>query len=330
MPRSTHHISINPLRRALCAAGIALLAPAAFAWTDKPVKIVVPAPAGGTMDVIARMVGDQLSADIGQPVIIDNKPGAGGAIGIQALRAAPPDGQTLMITASNVLTEVPHVMKTNFDPLKDVKPIAVVARANLVFVGSPTVPAKDVKSFVAYAKANPGKLSFASYSTGTVSHYAGMILNQKAGLDLQHAPFPGSPPALTQLMGGHVAAMFDGIATSKPLIATGKVVAYGVASSKRSPHLPDVPTMAEQGYPDINFSNWLGIVASSTVPNDLAEKIHAAIVKVATNPKVRDRMVGAGLDPADDLTATQLAQAVKVDFDRNAAIVKQFNIQLNQ
>lgn len=316
-------------RRAVCAAAIALLAPAAFAWTDKPVKIVVPAPAGGTMDVIARLVGDQLSADIGQPVIIDNKPGAGGAIGVQALRAAPADGQTLMMTASNVLTEIPHVMKTSFDPLKDIKPVAVVARASMVFVGSPTIPAKDVKGFIAYAKANPGKLSFASYSAGTVSHYAGMIMNQKAGLDLQHAPFAGSPPALTQLMGGHVAAMFDGMATSKQLVTTGKVVAYGVASSKRSPHLPDVPTMAEQGFPEINFSNWLGIVAASGLSNEMADKIHAAVTKAAANPKVRDRMTAAGFEPADDMNATQLGQAVKVDFDRNAAIVKQFNIQLN-
>lgn len=330
MPHFAHAVPARLTRRALCAAGLLLLAPMAFAWTDKPVKIVVPAPAGGSMDVIARMVGEQLSADIGQPVVIDNKPGAGGAIGVQAMRSVPPDGQTLMMTASNILTEIPHVMKTSFDPLKDIKPIAVVARANLVFVGNPTVPAKDVKSFVAYARANPGKLSFASYSTGTVSHYAGMILNQKAGLDLQHAPFPGSPPALTQLMGGHVAAMFDGIATSKPLIATGKVVAYGVASSKRSPHLPDVPTMAEQGYPEINFSNWLGLVASSGVSNELADKIHAAIVKVAANPKVRDRMTAFGFEVADYMTATQLAQAVKTEYDRNAAIVKQFNIQMNQ
>ena len=324
------HFAPTFSRRAVCAAAIALLAPAAFAWTDKPVKLVVPAPAGGTMDVIARMVGDQLSADIGQPVIIDNKPGAGGAIGVQAMRAAPPDGQTLMMTASNILTEIPHVMKTNFDPLKDVKPIAVVARASMVFVGAPSVPAKDVKSFIAYAKANPGKLSFASYSAGTASHYAAMIMNQKAGLDLQHTPFPGSPPALTQLMGGHVTAMFDGIATSKPLIAANKVVAYGVASSKRSPQLPDVPTMAEQGYPEINFSNWLGIVAASGVSNELADKIHAAVSKAASNPKVRDRMTAAGFDPADDMTAAQLGQSVKVEFDRNATIVKQFNIQLNQ
>jgi tripartite-type tricarboxylate transporter receptor subunit TctC len=325
-----HKQLIQHTRRAISIATVSLLASSAWAWTDKPVRLLVPAPAGGTMDVIARLVGDQLAADIGQPVVIDNKPGAGGAIAVQALRAAPADGQTLMVTASNVLTEIPHVMKTSFDPLKDIKPVAVVARAGMVLVGNPSLPAKDVKSLVSYVKANPGKLSFASYSAGTSSHYAGMIFNQKAGLDLQHIPFPGSPPALTQLMGGHIALMFDGIVTSKQMISGGKLVAYGVASSKRSPQLPDVPTMAEQGYPDINFSNWLGIVASSSMPNDLVDKIHAAIEKVAAYPKVRDRMVAAGFEPADDMNASQLSQALKTDFDRNAGIVKQFNIQINQ
>jgi len=325
-----HQPFMHHTRRAISIAAVSLIASSAFAWTDKPVRLLVPAPAGGTMDVIARMVGDQLAADIGQPVVIDNKPGAGGAIAVQALRTAPADGQTLMMTASNVLTEIPHVMKTSFDPLKDIKPVAVVARAGMVLVGNPSLPAKDVKGLVAHVKANPGKLSFASYSAGTSSHYAGMIFNQKAGLDLQHVPFPGSPPALTQLMGGHVAVMFDGIVTSKQMIAGGKLVAYGIAASKRSPQLPDVSTMAEQGYPDINFSNWLGVVASSSLPNDLVDKIHAAIVKVAATPKVRDRMVAAGFEPADDMNASQLSQAVKTDFDRNAGIVKQFNIQINQ
>ncbi len=325
-----HKQLVQHTRRAICIATVSLLASTAWAWTDKPVKILVPAPAGGTMDVIARLVGDQLALDIGQPVVIDNKPGAGGAIAVQALRSAPADGQTLMMTASNVLTEIPHVMKTSFDPLKDVKPVAMVARASMVLVGNASLPAKDLKGLVSYLKANPGKLSFASYSAGTSSHYAGMIFNQKAGLDLQHIPFPGSPPALTQLMGGHVAIMFDGMVTSKQMVAGSKLVAYGVASSKRSPHLPDVPTMAEQGYPDINFSNWLGIVVSSSLPLDLVEKIHTAIVKVATASKVRDRMVAAGFEPADDMTASQLTQSVKTDFDRNAAIVKAFNIQINQ
>lgn len=320
----------SPLRRAVCAAALALTLPAAMAWTDKPVRMLVPAPAGGTMDVVARIVADQLAADIGQPVVVENKPGAGGAIAVQAMLAAPPDGHTIMMTASNILTEIPHVMKTAFDPLKDVKPVTAIARATMVMVGAPTVPAKDVKGVVAWVKANPGKVSFASYSTGTSSHYAGMILNQKAGLDMQHVPFAGSPPALAQLMGGQVPLMFDGMATSKKMVEAGKIQAFGVAAKKRSPHLPNVPTMAEQGYPDVDFSNWVGIIVASSVPPALVQKINAAVDKTAASPKVRDRLLGAGFDAGGDETAEQMAQSLRADFERNAAIVKAFDIKLNQ
>jgi tripartite-type tricarboxylate transporter receptor subunit TctC len=300
-----------------------------MAQTDKPIRMLVPAPAGGTMDVVARIVADQLSQDAGVAVVVENKPGAGGAIAVQALVAAPPDGQTLMMTASNLLTEVPHVMRTGFDPLKDVKPVAAIARSTLVLVGSPSLPAKDLKSLIAYVKANPGKIGFASYSTGTASHYAGMILNQRAGLDMQHVSFPGSPPALAQIMGGQISIMFDGMATSKAMILGGKLHAYGVASNARSPHLPNVPTMAEQGFPEMEFSNWIGVVVAAGVPAATAERIRAAIIKAGAAPKVRDRLASVGFDTGIDFTTAQLAQSVRVDFERNATIVKSFDIKLN-
>lgn len=302
----------------------------ATAWTDKPVKLLVPAPAGGNIDVIARLLADQLAADIGQPMVVDNRPGAGGAIAVQTLRSAPADGQTLMVIASNVLTEIPHVLKVGFDPNKDVRPVGIVARANLVMIAAPNVPAKDFKGFVAYARKNPGNLAFASYSAGTISHYAGMILNQKAGLDLQHVPFQGAPPALAQVMGGQIPVMFDGYATSRNLIATGKVQAYAVASKSRLTQLPDVPTLTELGYPDLDFSNWMGVVVSSAVPADLQEKIHKAVRQVALNPKFRGRIFAAGFDAGEDWSIQQLTQSVRTDFDRNAAIVRQFNIQISQ
>ncbi len=304
--------------------------PAAMAWTDKPVKVLVPAPAGGNIDVIARLVADQLTADLGQPMVVDNRPGAGGAIAVQALRAAPADGQTVMVIASNVLTEIPHVLKGGFDPLKDVKPVGIVARGNLVMIAAPNVPAKDFKGFMAYAKKNPGSLGFASYSAGTISHYAGMILNQKAGLDLQHVPFQGSPPALAQVMGGQIPMMFDGYATSRNLIATGKVQGYAVAGKHRLSQLPEVPTLTELGYPDLDFSNWMGVIVSSSMPAELQEKIHKAVRNVALNPKFRGRMFATGFEGAEDWSVQQLTQAAKTEFERNAAIVKQFNIQLNQ
>lgn len=326
----TKHLQTRMLPRLMLAAMAIATAPLVMAWTDKPVKMIVPAPAGGTMDVVARILADQMSADIGQPVIVDNKPGAGGAIAVQAMMAAPADGQTIMVTASNILTEIPHVMKTGFDPLKDVKPVATVARASMVLVAGPSVQAQDLKGLIAYVKANPGKLSFASYSAGTSSQYAGMIFNQKAGLDLQHVPFAGSPPALTQVMGGQIAVMFDGIVTSLPQIKGGKLKVLGVASKTRSAQLPDVPTLAEQGFPDIDFSNWVGTAVAAGVPSAIVDKINAATLKAAAAPKMHDRLVAAGFEPNTSLTSAQLSQAVKTEFDRNAAIVKTFNIQLNQ
>jgi tripartite-type tricarboxylate transporter receptor subunit TctC len=235
-----------------------------------------------------------------------------------------------MVIASNVLTEIPHVLKGGFDPLKDVKPVGIVARGNLVMIAAPNVPAKDFKGFMAYAKKNPGSLGFASYSAGTISHYAGMILNQKAGLDLQHVPFQGSPPALAQVMGGQIPMMFDGYATSRNLIATGKVQAYAVAGKHRLSQLPEVPTLTELGYPDLDFSNWMGVIVSSSMPAELQEKIHKAVRNVALNPKFRGRMFATGFEGAEDWSVQQLTQAAKTEFERNAAIVKQFNIQLNQ
>lgn len=322
------------IRRTLIAACVgataalaALAAGPAAAWTDKPVRLVVPAPAGGTMDVVARVLAEQLSADLGQPVIVDNKPGGGGVIGIQALLQAPADGQTLMVTASNVLTEIPHVIRTPYDALKDVRPVAAIARSTMVLVGAPGFAPADLKGVIDAAKANKG-LNFASYSTGTVSHYAGMILGQKAGIELTHVPFQGSPPALQQVMGGHIPIMFDGMATSLPLVKGDKLKAYAVASKARSPYLPNVPTFTELGYPDMDFSNWIGVVSSAQLPGPLAERINAAVLKAAAAPKLRDRLTAAGFEVGLATSSDALAQSVRAESDRNAAIVKAFDIRL--
>jgi len=328
MTENPKHRRRLPLLAALLALATA---PLAQAWTSKPVKIIVAAPPGGTMDVVARIIGEALAAEIGQPVIVENKPGAGGAIAVQALNAAPPDGQTIMVTTSNVLTEIPLVMKTSFDPVKDVKPVTMVARTGMVLVAAQSVPPSDLKSLVAYLKKDKGgKASFASYSAGTSSHYAGAMFAKKTGLDLTHVPFVGSPPALQQLMGGQIDIMFDGIVTSMPQIKGNRLKAYAVASKTRSVHLPDVPTTAELGYPELDFSNWFGTLVSSKMSSELIGKINIATVKAAMSPKVRDRLIAAGFEPTMSVSPEQLAQMVKADYERNAGIVKAFNIQLNQ
>jgi len=331
-------VKTTPIRRfrmktlaamlAVLAIGAAPLT--ASAWTDKPVKFIVPAPAGGGVDVVARVLADQLSGDIGQPVIVENKPGAGGAIAVQAMKSAPADGQTVLILLSALLTEVPLVMKTTFDPFKDVTPVTMTCRQNLVLVTAASMPAVDTKGLVDYLKtAKEGKGSFATYSAGTASHYAGVMFANKAGLDMQHVPFQGSPPAEMQLMGGQVDIMFDGVGAALPHIKGGKIKPYAVTSKTRSVHLPDVPTTAEAGFPEIVASTWIGTAVSPKVPADLVAKINSAVVKAAKSPKVRDRLTANGCEPEISESPEKLAQTVKADYEHNAQIVKTHNIQLN-
>ncbi|MBL8378147.1 MAG: tripartite tricarboxylate transporter substrate binding protein [Burkholderiales bacterium] len=324
---------MQSLKRLTCIAIAALsfgASPGVHAWTDKPVRVVVPAPPGGTMDVLARVLTDQLAADIGATVVVDNRPGAGGAIGVAAMLGQPADGQTIMVTASNVLTEIPHVLKAGFDPLKDVRPVTAVVRSTLILVAGTAVPGANLAEFVAYARANAGKLSIASYSAGTASHYAAMMLNQKAGLDLVHVPFPGSPPALAQVIGGQIPVMFDGLVTSLPQIRGGKLRGIALAARTRTDLLPQVPTFAELGHADMEFSNWVGFVAPGALSDAQIERINAAVQKAAGAPKVRERLVGAGFEIVSGGAPAALAQSVRAEHERNGGIVRTFGIKLNQ
>ena len=302
----------------------------AFAFTDKPVKLIVPAPPGGTIDVFARIISDQLAHELKQPVIVENRPGAGGAMAVKYMLSQPSDGNTLLVTVTNILTEVPHVLKGGFDAMKDVRPVSQMARSVMVFIASPQFPAKDAKEAIAYIKAHPGQLSFASYSQGTASQYAGAILNQKAGLDMQHVPFPGSAPALAQIMGNQIPLMFDGSVTTKPLVPSGKVRLLAVAYKSRLADYPQVPTMAELGYPELDFSNWAGVFASAKTPQPLLEKINATLQKVNASQAVQARYAATGFEPIrQERTLEQLSTDLQAEYQRNGEIVRNFGIKLN-
>lgn len=312
------------------ALAAALPTGSALAFTDKPVKLIVPAPPGGTIDVFARIISDQLAHELKQPVIVENRPGAGGAMAVKYMLSQPSDGNTLLVTVTNILTEVPHVLKGGFDAMKDVRPVSQMARSVMVFIASPQFPAKDAKEAIAYVKAHPGQLSFASYSQGTASQYAGVILNQKAGLDMQHVPFPGSAPALAQIMGNQVPLMFDGSVTTKPLVPSGKVKLLAVAYKNRLPDFPNVPTMGELGYPELDFSNWAGVFASARTPQPLLEKINASLQKVNASQAVQARYVATGFEPIrQERTLEQLSTDLQAEYQRNGEIVKSFGIKLN-
>jgi tripartite-type tricarboxylate transporter receptor subunit TctC len=312
------------------AAGLAgwTLAISAWAFGDQPLKLIVPAPAGGTMDIVARLVGQQLSTDIGQPVIVENKPGAGGGIGIQAMLQAPADGNTLLMGASNLLAEIPLVMKQPFDPLKDVLPLASVARSGIVLVTDASNPARDFRALMGQLQQKKGKASYATYSAGTVSHYAGAILSDQLGLEMAHVPFAGSPPALQNLMGGHVDLMFDGMLTSVPLIRAGKLRPYAFTGSARSRHLPDVPTMAELGYPQMQFVGWIGLMGSAKLPASELTKIQAALKKAIGAPAVQQKLFDTGLEPEVNVDSAELARQTREISERNAEIVKKYGIKL--
>lgn len=301
------------------------LASGAWAWGDRPVKLIVPAPAGGTADIIARVVGQQLSIDIGQPVVVENKPGAGGAIGLQAMLQAAPDGNTLAVIPSNVLTEIPHVMKPPYDPLKDILPVASVVRSGVVLVTAASNPSRDFSSLLQYLKKRKG--SYASYSAGTASHYAGLILSDKAGLDMQHIGYPGSPPGLQALLGGQVDFMFDGMLTSVPQIKAGKLRAYAFSGKQRSRNLPDVPTMVELGYPDIQIMGWIGLVGPAKLPADVLAKIHAAVKKAASEPSVQKRLSDLGVEPDVSVDTPALQREDQETSEHNAGIVKKYGIK---
>jgi tripartite-type tricarboxylate transporter receptor subunit TctC len=304
------------------------LAFGAWAFGEKPLTLIVPAPPGGTMDIVARLIGQQLSIDIGQPVIVENKAGAGGGIGINAMLRAPADGNTLLVGASNLLAEIPHVITQPFDPLKDVLPLASVARSGIVLVTDASSPARDFRGLVEYLKSNRGKINFATYSSGTVSHYAGAMMSELLDLDMQHVPFNGSAPALTALMGGHVNIMFDGMLTSVPQIKAGKLRAYAFTGSQRSRHLPNVPTMTELGFPQMQFVGWVGVMGSAKLPPAELAKIQIALKKVISSPAVQNKLFENGLEPEVNVDSAALARQTREISDRNAEIVKRFGIKL--
>jgi tripartite-type tricarboxylate transporter receptor subunit TctC len=319
---------IHSLRIALtaCLCAAATLA-VAQTWPDKPIRIVVPAPPGGSMDVIARILAEAMQPGLGQPMFVDNKPGGLGMIGVNEMLGAPRDGYTVMVHLNGVVSEIPHLSKPRFDPFKDIKPIAELGRSGLVFVGGPQLQAKTLKDVISYVKASPGKVSFASYGTGMVSHTLGVQLNALVGLDMVHVGYKGAPPALQDVMGGHVPLMFDGPATSVPMVKAGKVKAFAVTSAERMPALPDVPTFAEQGFPDMTQVIWVGLWVASDVPAPVQARLRDAALNALQQPAVRERLATQGLQPGLPASPDELAKSLRVAYERQATLLKSINFK---
>ena len=291
---------------------------AAQAFPDKPLKIVVGAPPGGTSDLLARLLAEGLAAQFGQPVMVDNRAGAVGLLGVQELLRSPRDGHTLMVAVNGLVSEVPHAMKLPLDPMKELYPLVELGRTGLLFVGGPAVPASTLKEVVAHIKANPGRISYASYSPGTLSHTLGLEFNRLMGTDMTHVGYKGSPPALADVMAGHVAYMFDGPATSIPLIASGKLKAFAVTAPQRISALPEVPTFAELGYGQLTEIAWMGLWGTPDVPAPVQARLRDATMKVMAQPAVQQKLRDLGMDVAVSPTPDDLRRSLHVASKRQA------------
>lgn len=304
---------------ALSMTGVGLRAQT---WPTKPVRLVVAGPAGGSADIVARLVADGLSRELGQPVIVDAKPGAAGAIAVGDLLQSPRDGYTLLVGVNSLVSEIPHIVKLRFDMGKEIRPVAELARGGLVLVGHPGLPAKDLAELITYAKARPGQVNYASYSPGTLSHVLGLLLNQSAGIDLRHVGYKGSTPALADVMGGHVPLMFDGLATSLPLIKSGKLKAFAVSSPRRASQLPDVPTFSELGHPRLDALAWLGLWSTPDIPVAVMTRVREAALKALANPGMRSRMLETGFEAGLPRSQEEMAQGLRADYERVGAVLK--------
>jgi tripartite-type tricarboxylate transporter receptor subunit TctC len=301
------------LLQVLGAAPVVLALPAARSqsFPDKPVRIVVPAP-GNTLDTSLRLVAEEFKKNTGQPLLIDNKPGGAGIIAAQNVMNAPPDGYTLLLASTSMFTINPHTFKTlPYDPDKDFRPVTNFLGASLVLAVNAGVPANNLKEFVAWTKAHPGKVSFASFTAGNSSHFAGVILNQRAGIDMTHVPYNGTPPAVQNLVGGQVDAAFLPLLAVKPHVDSGKVKVLAVTSPRRSPYMPQVPTFREQGYPELEIYIWSAVVAPAGTPDAVLARLNTAFVKVLQSPEIRARWRDFDFDalPSTPQALSQFMQA---------------------
>lgn len=309
-----------------CAA-IGAVAPAraqtpASNWPAKPVRLIAAGPAGGSADIVARLLADELARQTGQTVIVEPKPGAGGVLAVNALSLAPRDGHTLLVGVNSLVSEIPHILKLPVTMADEIRPLAEVARGGLVMVGHNALPARTLPELIAHVKAHPGQINFASYTAGTLSHVLGLQLNAAAGIDMTHVGYKGSTPALQDLMGGHVQLMFDGMATSLPLIKGGRIKAFAVSTSRRSPLLPDVPTFSELGYPQLDAVAWMGLWAKPDLPAALQAQIREAAIKALAQPGARERLQQVGFEAGQPRTPEALSASLKSDHERVGAVLK--------
>ena len=310
--------------QALAAAPLGALLPQAHAQlsADRPIKVVVPFAAGNTLDIALRQVAEVIKANSGLTVLVEAKPGGSGIIAAQAVMQAPPDGTTLLLANTSMFTINPHTFsRLPYDPEKNFKPVTNFLGAALVMAVHSSVPANNLAEFIAWAKANPGKVSYAAVTAGNSSHFAGVILNQRTGLDMVHVPFNGTPPAVQNLVGGQVNAAFLPLLAVKPHVDAGKVKVLAISSPQRSPLAPNLATFREQGYPELDIYIWSSIAAPAGTPDAIIARLNAEFTRALRSTEIRDKWTPVGFEPMPS-TPDEMARFSQAESRRWAEAVK--------
>ena len=322
---------MNPLRRTLAilpaiALSLATLAAVGFAnaqaFPQKPVRLVVPFPPGGPIDTVSRAIAQKLTEAWGQTVVVDNRPSAGGNIGADLVAKAAPDGYTVVMGALSTHAVNPSLYpKMPYDAAQDFAPISLVAVTPNVLVVNPSLPVATAREFIAYARANPGKLAFGSGSNGSAGHLAGELFKVDAGVDMLHVPFKGAAPAMQALLAGDTQLMFDNLASATAQVKAGKLKALAVTTARRSKLAPDLPTLAEAGLPGFDISTWFGLLAPAGTPADVVARWNAEVTRILNSTEMRERMTALGAEPAPD-TPAEFARFIAGETAKYARIVK--------
>ncbi len=315
---------------ALSAAALFLASPAARAqsYPSRQITLIIPFAAGGSNDIIARAIGKQLSEAWGQPVIAENRPGAGGVIGASAVAAAPPDGYTLLLVSTTFTINAAIKKKMPFDTARDFTPIAFVARSPLLFVASKDLPVKSAKDALALAKSKPDRITYASAGIGSINQIAAELIAQSAGVKLMHVPYKGGAPALNDLLGGHVDVYVSSMPQVQQLAQTGQVNALAVTSVKRAQLLPDVPTLDESGIPGFDLSSWWGIVGPAGMPPEVVNALNAEINKALNSPEIARFMASEGAE-AQAMTPQGFGELIHTEIERWTKVGRDANISID-
>ena len=321
---------IPAFSRLLALTALALCTPFVTAdekWPSKPIKIIVPYAPGGGADAVIRVLTDRLGDRLGQPVVVENRPGASGYIGAKAVASAAPDGYTLLLGFDGSLVVAPHLIKAPFDALKDFTPITKINDATLILAAHPSVPAKSLRELIDYSKTQAAPLGFGSSGPGTTTHLAGELLALQSGARLQHVPYKGGGQAVTDVVGGQVPLIYTVIPTISGFTKDGRLRAIAVSSAKRTTVLPDVPTMAESGLSGFEVSSWYGLLAPARTPKDIVDRLQRELSAVVQLPEIRERYQKSGFEPVGN-KPEEFAQQISADSARWGKLVKDMNLRI--